>query len=108
MFYCHFVSSQGDPGVPVHLSGQEGGRGPDQPQPALLGVPAGPHRQLPSVLQDGDRPPGVGTLWRGEQFRRAASNGHGAVVQGAGGDRQVRLESFLFPRQKFLCLDLFE
>lgn len=85
---------QGNPGVAVHLTGQQRGRGRGhgRPQTALLHLPVGALCQLPALLQRGDRSAVVGTLWCGVKFRRAAAYRHGAVMSGAGGDGQVRWE----------------
>lgn len=109
-----FISlcSQGDPGVSVHLTGQQRGRGHGRPQPALLRLSAGPHRQLPALLQHSDRPAVVGALRCGVEFRRAAAHRHGAVVPGAGGDWQVRREEvvgsltrIILPETKSSCVE---
>lgn len=84
------VSLQGDPGVPVHLSGQQRGRRHGRPQPALLRLAAGPHRQFSALLQRSDRPAVVGALRSGDELRRAAASRHGAVVPGARGAGQVK------------------
>lgn len=83
---------QGHPGVSVHLAGWQrpGRRG--GPQPAPLRLPFGELQELPAVLQRRDRVAAVGTHRRGVQLWRAAAHRHGAVLSGAGGAGQVRVE----------------
>lgn len=83
---------QGNPGVPVHLAGQQRGGRHGRPQSAFLHLPFGALCQLPALVQCSDRPAVVGALRCGIKFRWAAAHRHGAVMSGAGGDGQVRLE----------------
>lgn len=94
--------SQGNPGVPVHLTGQQRWGRYSWSQWALLGLPNRPRRQFSSLIQHGDWPTVICTHGCSNEFWRAVAYCHGAIMQGTGRDDQVRGRNEHKGRSNFL------